>query len=247
MYESDPYSTAASRDQDAARKKRMMRRRREQRRRRRRLLLAACLLVVAVPLLIYGIRRASQNEPLPGTPSADGESSSMVIPEWIDQEILDLDGAARTGIPIAAVRDIAVHYVGNPGTTARQNRNYFNQKGVEVSSHFIVGLEGEIVQCIPLDEKSSATNDRNIDTISIEVCHPDETGRFNDASYASLVKLCTWLMGQYGLDETHLIRHYDVTGKQCPLYFVQHEDAWERFKQDVVSYQRTGTYDPDRP
>lgn len=244
MYEPDPYA-AASHDQEAARKKRMIRRRREQRRRRRRLLLAAGLLVVAVPLLVFIIRRAGQNGPLPGV--SGGASSSIAIPEWIDQEILDLDGAARTGIPIATVRDIAIHYVGNPGTTARQNRNYFNQEGVEVSSHFIVGLEGEIIQCIPLDEKSSATNDRNIDTISIEVCHPDETGRYNDAAYASLIKLCTWLMGQYGLDETHLIRHYDVTGKQCPLYFVQHEDAWERFKQDVVSYQRTGAYPSGRP
>ena len=42
-----------------------------------------------------------------------------------------------------------------------------------MSAHFLIGLEGEIIQCIPLNEKSSATNDRNRDTISIEVCHPD--------------------------------------------------------------------------
>ena len=30
-----------------------------------------------------------------------------------------------------------------------------------------------------------------------------------------------------------MIRHYDVTGKLCPLYFVEHEDAWETFKSDV--------------
>ena len=53
-------------------------------------------------------------------------------------------------------------------------------------------------------------------------------------------------MGQYGLEETHLIRHYEVTGKLCPLYFVRHEDAWERFKQDVVSYQKNGTYNENR-
>ena len=134
------------------------------------------------------------------------------------------------------MKDIAIHYVGNPDTTAKANRNYFNTPGVEVSSHFIVGLEGEIVQCVPLDEKSAATNQRNIDTISIEVCHPDETGRFNDKTYASLVKLCAWLCQQLDLDETHLIRHYDVTGKSCPLYYVVHEDAWAQLKKDVGTY-----------
>ena len=30
-----------------------------------------------------------------------------------------------------------------------------------------------------------------------------------------------------------MIRHYDVTGKNCPKYFVENEDAWEQFKLDV--------------
>ena len=56
----------------------------------------------------------------------------------------------------------------------RQNRDYFNNDDTTVSAHFLVGLEGEVIQCVPLDEKSSATNDRNGDTISIEVCHPNK-------------------------------------------------------------------------
>ena len=46
-----------------------------------------------------------------------------------------------------------------------------------------MGLDGEVIQCIPSEEKSSATNDRNLDTLSIEVCHPDATGQFTQASY----------------------------------------------------------------
>jgi N-acetylmuramoyl-L-alanine amidase len=30
-----------------------------------------------------------------------------------------------------------------------------------------------------------------------------------------------------------VIRHYDVTGKECPKYYVEHETAWETFKDDV--------------
>ena len=33
-----------------------------------------------------------------------------------------------------------------------------------------------------------------------------------------------------------MIRHYDVTGKKCPLYYVEHEDEWKKFKEDVDAY-----------
>ena len=194
-------------------------------RRRRRLigLVAAaaslCLLVVTgVALLI--IR--------PGGPPKEPE-----IPDWIEPHLLDLDGHARTGEPLKKVRDLAIHYVGNPNTAAINNRNYFNKPDVYVSSHFIVGLEGEIIQCLPLGEISAATNQRNSDTISIEVCHPDESGQFSEVTYQSLIKLCAWLCREYKLDETNLIRHYDVTGKLCPLYYVRNPEAWEQLKADV--------------
>ena len=30
-----------------------------------------------------------------------------------------------------------------------------------------------------------------------------------------------------------MIRHYDITGKDCPKYFVENEAAWETFRSDV--------------
>ena len=107
------------------------------------------------------------------------------------------------------------------------------QETTNVSSHFLVGLQGEILQCVPLNEKSSATNDRNRDTISIEVCHPDESGVFNLESYDALVKLTAWLCNLCGFDSHNVIRHYDVTGKVCPKQFVEDENAWTQFLSDV--------------
>ena len=103
----------------------------------------------------------------------------------------------------------------------------------KASSHFVVGLEGEIIQCIPTTEVAYASNDRNSDTISIEVCHEDDTGLFSDATYQSLVHLTAWLCERTGLGTDQIIRHYDITGKICPKYYVEHEDAWIQFKRDV--------------
>ena len=73
-------------------------------------------------------------------------------------------------------------------------------------------------------------------TISIECCHPDATGKFNQQTYDSLVELTAYLMGRFQLTTDDVIRHYDVTGKKCPLYYVEHEDAWQQFLTDVNQY-----------
>ena len=145
---------------------------------------------------------------------------------------------SRPGKELKEVNAIVVHYVGNPGTTSAQNRSYFENlkdtHATSASSHYIIGMEGEIIQCVPLNEISYASNNRNKDTIAIECCHPDETGQFTTATYKSLVKLVAALCRTYDLDpETGIIRHYDVTGKYCPLYYVNHEDEWYGFKLDV--------------
>ncbi len=162
--------------------------------------------------------------------------SSIEIPDWIDIQLITLGSDARKGRPLDSLNHIVIHYVGNPGTTAQQNRNYFNNPDTVVSAHFVIGLEGEIIQCVPLSEQAVASNQANCDSISIEVCHPDEDGMFTDKTYQSLIRLCAWLCQQCRLDEEALIRHYDVTGKACPIYYVNHPEAWEQLKNDVATY-----------
>ena len=158
----------------------------------------------------------------------------------LDVELLPINQYSRPGTELTEVKGIVVHYTANPGSTAKQNRDYFaglaESHETSASSHFVIGIEGEIVQCIPCNEISYASNNRNKDTISIECCIEDESGKFNDATYQSLIKLVTWLMGRYNLGTDDVIRHYDVTGKNCPKYFVENPDAWELFKTDLVDY-----------
>ena len=155
----------------------------------------------------------------------------------IDVELLTVNPYSRPGTETKKITGVVVHYTANPGATAMDNRNYFenlkDSHETKGSSNFVVGLEGEIVQCVPTWEEAYASNSRNIDTVSIECCHPDESGKFNDKTYQSMVELSAWLCLKFDLDENDVIRHYDVTGKDCPKYFVENEKAWERFRKDV--------------
>lgn len=157
--------------------------------------------------------------------------------DWVWQAFLTINEFSRPGDLLEEINGIVIHYIGNPGTTAMQNRDFFENLSVTeeryASSNFIVDLDGQIVQCVPADEVAYASNVRNNDTLSIELCHPDETGKFTDETYAAAVRLTAWLCARLGLTSDDLLRHYDITGKLCPLYFVENEDAWEQFKADV--------------
>lgn len=187
------------------------------------------LLILTVALGLYSC--------ISGTGRASGMIDTDASQPEIDVQLLDVNPYSRPGTEIEKINGIVVHYTANPGSTAQENRDYFNglkdSHETEASSNFIVGLNGEIIQCVPTWEMAYASNSRNIDTVSIECCHPDESGKFTDETYRSLVQLTAWLCVKFDLTEEQVIRHYDVTGKNCPRYFVENEEAWEEFKTNV--------------
>lgn len=167
----------------------------------------------------------------------------------ISEEFLTVNKYSRPGLALSSTPQyIVIHYTANPSSTARQNRNYFeNLKDTGetfASAQFVIGLEGEIIQCVPCNEMAYCSNSLNDVCISIEMCHPDDTGNFNDATYNNCVYLVARLMNYYDMDMDQLIRHYDVTGKNCPKYFVEHEDRWEVFKGFVEEYRERYKEEP---
>jgi N-acetylmuramoyl-L-alanine amidase CwlA len=171
-----------------------------------------------------------------GTQAIGATLSNGVV---IQSDLLTPNVYSRPQTPLKDINSIVVHYTANPGTTAANNRDYFEGLATKhttyASSHYIIGTLGEVVQCVPLNEISFASNDRNNDTVSIECCHEDETGKFSDTTYASLVSLTAALCIEFNLREEDIIRHYDVTEKLCPLYYVEHEEEWFQFRKEVMA------------
>lgn len=203
------------------------------RRRRRRLNPRFLVLCVLLTLAAAG---AAARVLLPRSEKPQGQD--VTLPAYVQPALLTENPWSRPGTELEKVRGVVIHYVGNPNTSAQANRNYFEslKSGTEeiyASAHFIVGLEGEVLQCIPLTEWAYASNTRNEDTVSVEVCHPDETGEFLPGTYDRVVELTAWLCSTFDLTSEDVMRHYDVSGKLCPLYYVENEDAWRALLADV--------------
>lgn len=160
--------------------------------------------------------------------------------EIIDK-LLQINPYSRSGEKQNKIQYIVIHWVGNANTSATANRNYFNNlaktHSTSASSHYIIGLNGEIIRCIPDNEVAfhSGSYSMNRKSIGIEDCHPDWNGKFTDNTYNALVELCADLCKKYGISINNVIRHYDVTGKSCPKYYVEHQDEWNKLKQDIYN------------
>lgn len=152
----------------------------------------------------------------------------------------------------ATPKVIAVHYEGNPGATATQAAAYQmnvakgcwpDQPKVWTSSQYVVGMVGEIIQCVPDGEVAFAASGHNNGVIHIEVCHADKTGIFTPAAIAALAELVQYLMQKYNISATNVVRHYDLTGKQCPLYYVS-ASRWATLKATITGANKAAATSP---
>jgi N-acetylmuramoyl-L-alanine amidase CwlA len=170
----------------------------------------------------------------------------------IEQKLLTPNKYSRPGEFLKSVKAVVLHWYANPLSSALANRNYFeNRKYGKTnfgSAHYLVGLEGEIIQAIPDVEmayhvgSSTYTKEAlsrlstypNNCTLGIEMAHIDWDGRFNEKTYNSTVKLTAQLLHKYKLNKNDIWTHHGIVGwKNCPKWYVDHPSDFEKFKSDV--------------
>lgn len=168
----------------------------------------------------------------------------------IEDCFLSINEFSRPGKKLKSIKKIVIHWVANPGTTARQNRNFFenrkNGKSGYGSAHYIID-DSNIIRCIPDNEMayhvgakkyteygSSISSYPNARTIGIEFCHPDKTGKPSYATYKHIVELCKYLCSKFNLDpKEDITTHYAITNKKCPKYYIDVPSEFYRLKCDV--------------
>ena len=134
---------------------------------------------------------------------------------------------------------LVIHFTSNDGDTALNNVNYFKNNAVSDSAHYFVD-ENTIYSSVPeLDTawhcgaKTYIHPDcRNANSIGIEMCSRKKDGVFYimDQTIQNTVWLTRMLMDKYGISAEHVVRHYDVTHKDCPEPMVRDENLWNDFK-----------------
>jgi N-acetylmuramoyl-L-alanine amidase len=161
------------------------------------------------------------------------------------------------------VQAVVVHYLQAPGWTPKRARDYFEslktgREARSASAHYVVGPD-EVLYIVPKAERAYHCGSGyafpqgytqwsigffrdypNDHTIGIECCHADASGRFEAATVDNLVEVCALLCEQYALRPMeHIVRHFDVTAKRCPLWWVEHEEEFNWFRCGVADMVQT--------
>lgn len=143
---------------------------------------------------------------------------------------------------VANIKYIVVHYTGNDGDTDEANANYFKGSNRKASAHYFVD-DDSVTQSVPDDYiawhcGTSGTyynSCRNSNSIGVEMCDIQRNGVYNlsAATRSNAIELIRELMAKYNVPITNVVRHYDVTHKNCPAYFVNDINAWNQFLSDI--------------
>lgn len=123
---------------------------------------------------------------------------------------------------------IVVHYTGGSCVSAATLAEcfYHNNGGYNQSCNFIVD-EKEIVCSIPAGRMSYGVTGHNNHIINIEVCYKDLSGRFELETIENLRLLVKRLQERFKIPDEMVKRHYDMTGKQCPMYYALNNREWD--------------------
>lgn len=148
---------------------------------------------------------------------------------------------------------IVMHYTGNKKDTAVNNAKYFYNNSLNASAHFFVDEEC-IYQSVALKDvawhvgtKGKYLNGcRNNNSIGIEMCCVDNYSvgeKTVDRAIDLVVELCRMLdIGEEKVCQC-VVRHYDVTGKKCPKEWVEDEDRFVRFREEVKAKLKDELWD----
>ena len=148
--------------------------------------------------------------------------------------------------PLSAIKAIVFHYTANTGMngSALGNAKYFanGSEGRSASAHYCVDEKDIVYECVPLDTVAWAVGDgwygkygrvvNNYNSVSIEmVSYTDASGAYYipKATQENAARLYQMLLKKLP-NVQYAIRHYDVSGKLCPLPMIA-ENKWKEFQK----------------
>ncbi|MED9815739.1 N-acetylmuramoyl-L-alanine amidase [Anaerostipes sp.] len=149
---------------------------------------------------------------------------------------------------LSDIKYIVVHFTGNKGDTALNNCKYFQGPNRHASAHCFIDGSGVVYKSVSLKRVAWAVGGcytlkngagskykvaTNANSLSIEMCNC--VGGVPADVYKDLVWLVTYYMKKYNIDADHVIRHWDVNGKDCPDPWIgKNNKGWNKFKSDIA-------------
>ena len=151
------------------------------------------------------------------------------------------------------IQYLVIHWVGAV-SKAKDNAKYFAGGDRRASAHYFVD-DTSIWQSV--EDKNASWNCggglqgpgghschgkcSNANSIGIEMCL-DKPGHISDKTISNTAELVQSLMKKYEIPASHVIRHYDITGKDCPApYCYKNNSKWPALRDMLTGAETVKT------
>lgn len=144
---------------------------------------------------------------------------------------------------------INIHYTATLAS-ALSNLKYFSSRYVGASAHYFIDPNGDLYQSVLEKDTAWAVGAskykhkvaRNTNSINIEVVA--RNNKFTTAQEKALNELVTHLMDKYNIPKANVLRHYDVTGKKCPAWYVTPLLRWTSLRNKITKALKVSVTKP---
>lgn len=160
----------------------------------------------------------------------------------------------------SSIKYICVHATSNDGDSDEGNSKYFKNNIVKASAHYFVD-DDSITQSVPDNyiaysvggskyNNCSTTGGgkyynkcTNSNSISIELCDVNKNGKVypSNKTISNALDLVVKLMKKYNIPKSNVIRHFDVTGKACPVYWCGNSTKNKLWQTEFYNKIKTST------
>ena len=138
----------------------------------------------------------------------------------------------------STIKYIVVHYTAGTGS-AKNNCIYFSKANRNASAHYFIDDSSIYEYADPAKYATWHCGDgagkygiTNQNSIGIEVVNTG--GAFSQEEIKKLAWLVQKLMKQYNIPAANVVRHYDASRKQCPLYYVKNSSEWTKLHKTIT-------------
>lgn len=149
------------------------------------------------------------------------------------------------------IKYIVWHYTSNDGDTDESNAKWFKTPNRNSSAHYFVDDDSVTISVPDTYVAWSVGGSRysnykttggaslykictNTNSINIELCDTVKNGKYNvsEKTLENAISLTRELMKKYNIPISNVVRHFDVTGKSCPAYYVDNV-KWKKVKEKI--------------
>lgn len=148
----------------------------------------------------------------------------------------------------SSIKYIVLHFTSGKSDTAKNNADYFATGNTRAAgAHYFIDEGDTVWKSVPVSRVAWAVGGfytqangagkyykicTNANSLSIEMAGVADGVPVK--TYKNAVELTKFLMKKYNVPASHVIRHWQVNGKQCPEPWCgANNKQWAKFKKDI--------------